>query len=565
LTDIQSYSGEKPFFFVCYSHADQNTVGAEMQWMHEAGVRLWYDEGIEVGTTWRQALADALNKAVGVIFMCSAHSLASSHCRKELSFALDHDKPILVVRLDDTELPPELGLYLSDTQLLERDRYQPAEYRQKLLTALNRFGSSPVEQPPSIPQPKRPVANVALACATLVVLAAVGLGYFYLPVQNNLPVKENDLQPSEIRFPTVAIIPMEILTEDEVLDYVARASEEDLRRRMQASVYEPVNVPDAALEMSVTEIGQLYGVDFVWYRSVAKQGEVVRIGKRLADTRNGEDVAVYRHDLTGSDPFELQDELAKYTEEIMVSIDKGMARRIDEMPLEQMNAWELNYTSKGNRKENIRRALAMAPDLYSAHSAAAWDLWEDWYMQRTDDPKVPAEALKLARRGWELAPFDQYSSIVAAQVEIGVGRPERAVSYMRRFFDLKSISSPVFYETLIVTDQADIALEHAKSNPLAGQGTLANIYLALGRYEDAVEHSRKVTELFPNSILAWYGYANMLAYLGRTDEVDQIIAGLEEAGQGFSVDGWERGVKRYWGKSDFGDKQVSGFRKAGYE
>ena len=406
---------------------------------------------------------------------------------------------------------------------------------------------------------------MGIACTALVALAALGLGYLYIPAQNPVPLKASMFQPGEIRFPTIAIMPMEILTGGDALDYVTRATEGDLRRRMQASVYKPVNVPDAALEMSATQIGQMYGVDFVWYRTIAKQDEVVRVGKRLVDTRTGEDVAVYRHDLAGNDPFKIQDELAKYTEEIMGAIDQGMTRRIDEMPLEQMNAWELTYTSKGNRKENIRRALAMAPDLYGANSAVAMDLWEDWYMQRTNDPNVPAEALKLARRGWELAPFDQYACTVAASVEIGAGEPARAIGYMKKFFDLKSISSTVFYEVLLVTDQADVALAHAQANPLVAHSTMANIYLALGSYEDALEHNRRVTERYPNNISAWMGYANTLAYLGRTDEVDQIIVGLDKAGVGFSVDGWERGLKRYFGETDIADKLVGGFRKAGYE
>lgn len=205
MTNIDAYRGEEPFFFVCYSHADKDNVYTEMQWIHDVGVRLWYDEGIEVGVTWRQALAEALDKAVGVIFMCSRDSLTSGHCRKELSYALDHVKPILVVRLDTTELPPDLALYLSDTQLLDRSRYPPNEYRQKLLTALNRLGSSRIEQTPSPSLHKHTFLKVGIACTALVALAALGLGYLYIPAQNPVPLKASMFQPGEIRFPTIAM------------------------------------------------------------------------------------------------------------------------------------------------------------------------------------------------------------------------------------------------------------------------------------------------------------------------------------------------------------------------
>jgi predicted transcriptional regulator len=76
------------------------TVFAEARWFHDAGVNLWHDDGIEAGTTWRRAIAEALDQTAGVIFMCTKNSVASSHCQKELNYALDHDKPIFVVRLD---------------------------------------------------------------------------------------------------------------------------------------------------------------------------------------------------------------------------------------------------------------------------------------------------------------------------------------------------------------------------------------------------------------------------------------------------------------------------------
>jgi hypothetical protein len=47
--------------------------------------------------------------------------------------------------------------------------------------------------------------------------------------------------------------------------------------------------------------------------------------------------------------------------------------------------------------------------------------------------------------------------------------------------------------------------------------------------------------------------------------VDQIIAGLNEAGVSFSVDDLERGLKRYFGKAELVDKLVGGFRQAGYD
>lgn len=559
---LGTYDGNEPYFFVCYSHADDDTVLSEMRWLRESGIHLWYDEGIEVGTTWRRALADALDKATGLIFMCSAQSLASDHCRKELSYALDHDKPIFVVRLEDVALTADLALYLNDTQILDRKRYSSATYRQKLLSALSHHsaispGSPPAEAPADAGQSRRllPVAVV------LSIAALTALGFWYVPdaVDEAVPVAS----AHDFDFPKVAIMPMEVLTEDDALHYIARASEEDLRGRMQASIYEPVNVPDSALELAATEIGRAYDVDYVWYRSAARQGDLVRIAKRLASAHSGQDVRVFQHDLNGSDPFELQDQLARYTEEIMWAVDQGEGERVDALPLEEMNAYELMYTSKGNRAENHRRALELAPDLYNANSAVALDLFWDWVMQRSDSP---GEALRLARRGRELAPFDQYAVQIAASVELGLGQPDLALGYVTPFFSLKSVTSQAFYDVLIATGQIEAALAHAERNPIIPSNTLGLVYLAAGQYEESVEQYLQWTQRAPKQPLAWLSLMNALGYLDRKEEADRIVAGLRDAGwrDGFVAD-YEVGIRRYWGKSGFGEALVGGLKRLGYE
>jgi hypothetical protein len=55
-----SYAGDQPYFFVSYGHADSDLVYPEMRWLQEAGFKLWYDDGIHVGSVWRKAIADGL-------------------------------------------------------------------------------------------------------------------------------------------------------------------------------------------------------------------------------------------------------------------------------------------------------------------------------------------------------------------------------------------------------------------------------------------------------------------------------------------------------------------------
>ena len=523
------------------------------------------------------ALAEALDQSVGLVFMCSAHSLGSSHCQKELSYALDHDKPVFVVRLDDAELTPAVALYLNDTQLLERDKYPTKVYRAKLLSALSHQLETPAVAATTQPSPHHHFLNprnVIVVITTVLSIALAGMYYTFSGTPFDSPPEQlqesqaNTPEPPGFQYPRVAILPMETLTEDKVLDYLARASEEDLRERMQASVYEPVNVPDSALDMAPTEIGQLFNVDYVWSRSAAKQGDTVRIGQRLTETRTGQDVKVIQHVLQGSDPFQLQDQLAQHGQDIMGAVDRGESERADQIPLEEMSALDLAYTSKGDRIVNLRRALELAPDYYAAHSGLAWELfWSSVFHPIIDNPDAArAEALTLARRGWELAPFDQYAMSVAAQLELAIGNdPERAMSYLTPYFKMKSLSDSVFYQVLITLGRVDEALQHAEDDPNVGSYTSGILYLAADRYEEAALAFREQTQINPTEFTWLMPLANALGYLDRKADVDSIITGIHEAGLLTPVATYERGLRKFWGDSHFVEKMVGGLKKLGYE
>ena len=52
-----AYKGDSQYVFVSYSHGDSSSVYPELVWLKESGFNIWYDEGIEAGTEWTEALA----------------------------------------------------------------------------------------------------------------------------------------------------------------------------------------------------------------------------------------------------------------------------------------------------------------------------------------------------------------------------------------------------------------------------------------------------------------------------------------------------------------------------
>lgn len=137
-----AYQGEAPYIFICYSHQDADAVYADLLQLHQSGIHIWYDEGIEAGKSWRAEIARAIREAERLIFFISGNSINSTHCLREVDFALHHDVPIVPVYLDDTELPEELALVLNRVQALFRHR--DSRYADRLLIALRgRVGINP--------------------------------------------------------------------------------------------------------------------------------------------------------------------------------------------------------------------------------------------------------------------------------------------------------------------------------------------------------------------------------------------------------------------------------------
>ena len=123
-TPFSAYRGDEPYVFVCHAHDDSAGVYPEIEWLHDQGINLWYDEGISAGKVWRAEIAEAIQGASKFLYYISAASLASEHCNREVDYALNKGFEIVAVYLEEADLTPELDLALNRVQTLHRDQAQ---------------------------------------------------------------------------------------------------------------------------------------------------------------------------------------------------------------------------------------------------------------------------------------------------------------------------------------------------------------------------------------------------------------------------------------------------------
>ena len=155
-----AYEGDRPYIFISYAHKNSETVIPAVRALGEAGFPVWYDAGIQAGTEWPEYIAEHLLKSSLVIAFISKESIASPNCRQEIAFALDNNKPMLTVRLDEAVMSPGMQMRLNLCQALMAYRHTTQEgYINELVRAP--FIASTLQMAPDLSS--APVVNEAAA------------------------------------------------------------------------------------------------------------------------------------------------------------------------------------------------------------------------------------------------------------------------------------------------------------------------------------------------------------------------------------------------------------------
>ena len=164
-----AYNGKEPYLFISYSHRDSQRVLPIIQSLQDKGFRVWYDEGIEVGSHWGEAIASHLLDCTSAVCFLSKEFLASSNCQDEMHFAKEEGKGPLIVYLDEVQLPPVMRLQYGRLHALSLNKFPSQENFLENLAANHllapcfggRASSPPASAPASAPAstPAAPARN----------------------------------------------------------------------------------------------------------------------------------------------------------------------------------------------------------------------------------------------------------------------------------------------------------------------------------------------------------------------------------------------------------------------
>ena len=227
MSKLPAYTGDEPFVFVCYAHDDSSAVYSEIEWLSDQGIRVWYDEGISVGSVWRAEIAEALQRASSVLFYVSGKSLESAHCNREINFALDEQKRIIPVYLEEVELTPDLKIGLARLQALHRGT--GTAYQQRLLAALDQPAAKPAAPGQAARVAPRRLNRPAVLTTGLLLLALVA-GVLWL---GDVAEETVSASPDRMAFPlpelpSIAVLPFRAIGPERQPEHLADGMTDDM-------------------------------------------------------------------------------------------------------------------------------------------------------------------------------------------------------------------------------------------------------------------------------------------------------------------------------------------------
>ncbi len=121
------YHGKEPFIFISYAHLDNSMALPIISALEQKGFRIWYDTGIAPGSEWPEFIAQKILDCAVILVLLSDNALSSFNCKREINYALDKEKEMLVVHLEKANMTPGMEMQLNSNQAMYKYKFPDTE------------------------------------------------------------------------------------------------------------------------------------------------------------------------------------------------------------------------------------------------------------------------------------------------------------------------------------------------------------------------------------------------------------------------------------------------------
>jgi TolB-like protein/Tfp pilus assembly protein PilF len=301
----------------------------------------------------------------------------------------------------------------------------------------------------------------------------------------------------------------------------------------------------------VRQVASDLGVRYVLEGSVRKAGNRVRISAQLIEGSTGNHVWAERYDHDLDDIFAVQDEITRTViGAIEPELTKAELRRAKMKRPENLDIWDLCQRGWWHRFQNTRedfvqarqyfqRTIDLDPQFGLAYAGLSEVLSFELIYRFTDTPlEHGKKTVQAARKSIELDPEDARARVALGRAFFATGQPDKAIPECKTAIKINPHSALAHYvlgAACAHSDRAEEAIPHIETairlspNDLFMGVFLARLgqaYLALRKYEKAVEFSR---EALRHKMTAWPVNAyevSALGHLGRREEAREALSEL---------------------------------------
>jgi TolB-like protein len=515
-----AYKGDDPYIFVSYSHKDASAVFPELSRLREQGFKLWFDEGIEAGTEWREEIAQAIRSARLFLYYVTPQSVHSENCRKEVNFAVEEGVPIIAIHTELVELPAGLKLTLSDLQAILKHELPNREYREKLQSRIASF----VDQVPLQPQvgkPKNIVPMLVGAVGLLILVIGLILysqqaGQPATDAQTDIPTV-GEIEVSEKSIAVMAFVNMSDGPEndffsdglsEEILNLLARIPGLKVIGRRSSFAFKGKNE-------DLRAVGQALGVETILEGSVRQSGDRVRIAAQLVAASDGALIWSDSYDRTLTDVFAIQDDVAAaIIDALQIHVSNAPTRgRPTESPqayVLYLKARTLMNTHKSLGALNLlQQAILLDPDFAEAYELQAFCYWSE------------SGGVFTGEEGFALM-----GKAAAAALAIN---PDLA--FAQALYYLSEGDGPALLKGI---GQLERVLRENPGDPWPSR-LLIYVLLNAGYQRESLHYAQQYVDHDPLSAMANYSLGETLYSLGLTAEARAPLAFAFDLGEWFAL------------------------------
>jgi TolB-like protein/tetratricopeptide (TPR) repeat protein len=543
LSPPEGTAGSNRDAFLSYASRDGEVALRVCALLESAGISVWMaPRDVPGGANYADAIVRAINGCRTLLVILSAHSVSSAHVGKEIERASSKRRPIVAIRLDDTELTPALEYFLSESQWIDARAGLPAALP-KLIDSIRRIsapGSAPVPAvgtrpllPAAAPsaQPaavRRRGLLVPLGVVAVVLIGALlawRSGWLRRPPQPVAAVAASAAAPAAAApaapSNSIAVLPFADLSEKKDQEYFSDGLSEELIDLLGKVPGLRVPARTSSFyfkgkQATLAEIGKALNVSHVLEGSVRKSGKQLRITTELVSV--GDDTRIWSetYDRQLDDVFKVQDDIANsVVTALKVSmlgeaVPRATPTANSDAYLHYLLALESLRSEGGGFEQTdseLRKAVQLDPNF-----AQAWlllgTLHINGFVGGSYGPYEVArrEAMNALQRALAINP-----SLAEAHVE----------------------QARVFFQMDFDTPAAQAELKRAAALDPTGRAALwlaGYIANSEGRYDEAIALHLKSREVDP---LFYDNYRQLGNAYYRAGRYEEAAAALNEAAQRF--------------------------------